>query len=218
MGIKRSITFSALLTIMYAIVAVCFIALAQASENNVHVSGYKAPTQVFAMPYGAYGAGSYGGYGAGYGAGYGTGYGAGYGGYGAYGNLYGSAYAPVSSYNSAYAPVSSYRTAYAPVTADYKPAASYAPEHNSAYAPVSSYSAAYAPVDADYRPAATYAVNDYSTGYGSSGAGYGLNYGSYAPKDGKLVSVIDRSLGYGNVKYSVPTPFLSNSAYGPAKH
>merc|ERR1711946_53571 len=220
MGIKRSITFSALLTIMYAIVAVCLFAIAQASENNVHVSGYKAPTQVFAMPYGAYGAGSYGGYGAGYGAGYGTGYGAGYGGYGAYGNLYGSAYAPVSSYNSAYAPVSSYsaayapvdsyRTAYAPVTADYKPAG--------AYAPVESYSASYAPVAADYRPAATYAVNDYSTGYGSYGAGYGLNYGSYAPKDGKLVSVIDRSHGYGNVKYSVPTPFLSNSAYGPAKH
>merc|ERR1711911_376238 len=136
MGIKRSITFSALLTIMYAIVAVCFIALAQSSENNVHVSGYKAPTQVFAMPYGAYGAGSYGGYGAGYGAGYGTGYGAGYGGYAAYGNLYGSAYAPVSSYNSAYAPGSSY---------------------SAAYAPVESYSASYAPVAADYRPAATYA-------------------------------------------------------------
>merc|ERR1711911_430614 len=206
MGIKRSITFSALLTIMYAIVAVCFIALAQASENNVHVSGYKAPTQVFAMPYGAYGAGSYGGYGAGYGAGYGTGYGAGYGGYGAYGNLYGSAYAPVSSYNSAYAPVSSYSAAYAPVES-----------YSAAYAPVDSYRTSYAPVAADYRPAATYAVNDYSTGYGSYGAGYGLNYGSYAPKDGKLVSVIDRSLGYGNVKYSVPTPFLSNSAYGPAK-
>merc|ERR1711946_39233 len=127
------------------ILAVSLFALAQSSENNVHVSGYKAPTQVFAMPYGAYGAGSYGGYGAGYGAGYGTGYGAGYGGYAAYGNLYGSAYAPVSSYSAA-------------------------------YAPVESYSASYAPVAADYRPAATYAVNDYSTGYGSYGAGYGLNY------------------------------------------
>merc|ERR1711911_332732 len=187
------------------ILAVSLFALAQGSENNVHVSGYKAPTQVFAMPYGAYGAGSYGGYGAGYGgygAGYGAGHGAGYGGYGSYGNLYGSAYAPVSSYssayapvepNSAYAPVSSYSSAYAPV------------EHNSAYAPVSSHSAAYAPASA-----ATYAGSDYSTGYG-------LNYGSYPPKDGKLVSVIDRSHGYGNVKYSVPTPFLSNSAYGPAK-
>merc|ERR1712071_477094 len=127
----------------------------------------------------------------------------------------GSAYAPVSSYssayapsehNSAYAPVSSYRSAYAPV----EHTSAYAPvEHTSAYAPVSSYSSAYAPV-----AAASYA----STGYGSYGAGYGLNYGSYAPNDGKLVSVIDRSHGYGNVKYSVPTPFLSNSAYGPAKH
>merc|ERR1711946_78975 len=89
---------------LYTILAVCLFALAQGSENNVHVSGYKSPTQVFAMPYGAYGAGSYG---AGYG-GYGAGYGAGYGGYGSYGNLYGSAYAPVSSYSSAYAPVSSY--------------------------------------------------------------------------------------------------------------
>merc|ERR1711911_365362 len=191
------------------ILAVYLFALAQGSENNVHVSGYKAPTQVFAMPYGAYGAGSYGGYGAGYGgygAGYGAGHGAGYGGYGSYGNLYGSAYAPVSSYSSAYAPRSSYRSAYAPV------------EHNSAYAPVSSYSSASVPAahNSAYAPesAATYAGSDYSTGYGS----YGLNYGSYAPKDGKLVSVIDRSHGYGNVKYSVPTPFLSNSAYGPAKH
>merc|ERR1711911_105706 len=192
------------------ILAVSLFALAQGSENNVHVSGYKAPTQVFAMPYGAYGAGSYGGYGAGYGgygAGYGAGHGAGYGGYGSYGNFYGSAYAPRSRYRSAYAPVSNYRSAYAPVSS-----------YSSAYAPVSSYSSVYAPAahNSAYAPesAATYAGSDYSTGYGS----YGLNYGSYAPKDGKLVSVIDRSHGYGNVKYSVPTPFLSNSAYGPAKH
>merc|ERR1712071_699515 len=75
-------------------------------------------------------------------------------------------------------------------------------------------------------------ASSYSTGYGSYGAGvsaysptssyntgYGLGHGnSYARKDGKLVSVIDRSHGYGNVKYSVPTLFLSNSAYAPAKY
>merc|ERR1711946_74112 len=163
------------------ILAVCLFALAQGSENNVHVSGYKAPTQVFAMPYGAYGAGSYGGYGAGYGgygAGYGAGHGAGYGGYGSYGNLYGSAYAPVSSYSSAYAPV----------------------EHNSAYAPVSNYRSAYAPVS-NYRSA--YAPVEHNSGYAPEAAA--TYAGSYAPKDGKLVSVIDRSHGYGNVKYSVPT-------------
>ena len=30
----------------------------------MHLSGYTAPTQVYAMPYGSYGAGAYGGYGA----------------------------------------------------------------------------------------------------------------------------------------------------------
>merc|ERR1712071_34439 len=90
----------------------------------------------------------------------------------------------------------------------------YAPvEHNSAYSSVSSYSSAHGPVSSYSSAYAPYAVNDY-TRYGS----YGVGYGSYAPKDGKLVSVIDRSHGYGNVKYSVPTPFLSNSAYGPAKY
>ena len=42
--------------------------------------------------------------------------------------------------------------------------------------------------------------------YGSyAGAGYGLGYGNgYAPKDGKLVSVINSSHGYGNFKYWLP--------------
>merc|ERR1712063_129403 len=202
---------------MRSIIAAVLVACVQGYEN-VHVSGYKAPTKVFAMPYGAYGAGSYGGYGAGYGsaaAAYERAYGNVNSGYRAIDSHSDAAYAPASSYNSAYAPASSYASAYAPVegyaasyapAADYRAASSYAPEYSTGYGSYGAGVSAYAP------------ASSYNTGYGSyAAAGYG--YGnSYAPKDGKLVSVIDRSHGYGNVKYAVPTPFLSNSAYGPAKH
>merc|ERR1712137_1266280 len=113
--------------------------------------------------------------------------------------LYG-AYRAADGYNTAYSPVSSYSSAYG------APVESYSGNYvsNSAYAPVQSYRNTYETVD--YQPATTYASPDYSTGYrtgysapaaayagyGTYGAGYGLNYGSYAPKDGKLVSVIDR--------------------------
>merc|ERR1711911_146702 len=183
---------------MRSIISAVLVACVQGNRyENVHVSGYKAPTKVFAMPYGAYGAGSYGGYGAGYGSA------AAYG--GAYANV-NSGYRAVDSHsNAAYAPASSYASAYAPVES-YRAAASYAPEYSTGYGSYGAGVSAYAP------------ASSYNTGYGSyAAAGYG--YGnSYAPKDGKLVSVIDRSHGYGNVKYAVPTPFLSNSAYGPAKH
>merc|ERR1711911_417078 len=95
---------------MRSIIAAVLVACVQGYEN-VHVSGYKAPTKVFAMPYGAYGAGSYGGYGAGYGsaaASYGGAYGNINSGYRAVDSHSNAAYAPASSYNSAYAPVNSY--------------------------------------------------------------------------------------------------------------
>merc|ERR1711911_366544 len=151
-----------LLIMMYAIIALCFFALAQSTDNRVHVSGYNAETKVFAMPYGAYGAGSYGGYG--------SGYGAGYGGYGAYGNLYG-AYRAVDGYNTAYSPVSSYSSAYV------APVESYSSNYvsNSAYAPVQSYRNTYETVD--YQPATTYASPDYSTGYRT---GYSAPVAAYA--------------------------------------
>merc|ERR1711946_98651 len=154
---------------MRSIIAAVLVACVQGNRyENVHVSGYKAPTKVFAMPYGAYGAGSYGGA-----------YGNINSGYRAFDSHSNAAYAPASSYNSAYTPVESYAASYAPA-ADYRAAASYAPEYSTGYGSYGAGVSAYAP------------ASSYNTGYGSyAAAGYG--YGnSYAPKDGKLVSVIDR--------------------------
>ena len=190
------------------------------AEEAVHVSGYGAPTKVFAMPYGTYG-----------GAGYGYGLAASSYGYAPAASSYG--YAPTSSYGyapvSAYAPTSSYAPEYKPAStyahgSDYKPASTYATSGD--YKAATDYSSAskfnvatsYAPSHYNaasrhgygYAPAHSYGSN-YGSNYGHY-AGYGANYGpsNYGHVDGKLVSVIDRQHGYGNVGYGKPTQFLTN--------
>ena len=63
-------------------------------------------------------------------------------------------------------------------------------------------------------PYSAYGAGAYGYAYPSP---YGYNYGQAG--DGKLVGVIDRPHGYGNVGYGISTPFLTNQIVNaPAHH
>merc|ERR1711911_207882 len=154
--------------LIFAIIA-SLAALSQA--NLVHVSGYNAPTQVFAMPYGA---GSYGGYGAYGGArtGYSSGHGAApYGSYG--GGLYNY---PAYYYGGSAGRVNS--ALVAPVDKDSSSAPATSSVHiedplkrAQYYVPHTSYVLGYA----GYGPAA-YGTNAYGNYYGGDGYGHNAVY------------------------------------------
>ena len=134
------------------------------------MSGNYAPTQVYAMPYGAYG-GARHGYG-----------------YPSYGH---AGYAPAYSHGPAY--YYGGRNAVAYVSA-------VEPDHD-------------APATASKHIPTPVAANTHGRyGYATYNYGYpAYNYGSYGHGgDGKVVQVINRSDGYGNVGYGQPTPFLTN--------
>ena len=153
------------------------------------MSGNAAPTKIFAMPYSAYGAGAYG-------YAYPSPYGYNYGSYGKAGDgkLVGVIDRPHGYGNVGYGISTPFLTNQLGKSDHHAPA-----RHNERYG---------------------YASNGH--GPVNYGYNYGLpyNYGSYGhghAGDGKLVEVIDRSNGYGNVGYGQPTPFLTNQKVHKSK-